>query len=268
MPDAASAPLPSWLAVLGPRPPGTPGSTVVYAPTMASTHAHALTLADAGAAPGTLVTTDHQTEGRGRHGRAWHDAPGASLLLSLLLVPAPPPEVAARATLAAALALVDALAAAGLDARLKWPNDVRLGGRKVAGLLATRTREAVVLSAGLNVNGTDFPPELAAIATSMAREAGHPFERGPVLAAYLDALGPLLELAAHAPGALLARYRARLEGLGTPVELRAHDGAPPLTGLFESVTDTGGLVLRLASGEAATFHAGDVSLRPAAPEVR
>src|SRR5690606_12415094 len=131
-----------------------------------STNADALAWATEGAPDGALVTAEHQTAGRGRHGRTWTDAPGLSLLASLLLRPTLPPDRLGLLPLAAGLAAADAVeSVTGLVPRLKWPNDVLLGGRKVGGLLLeSRLGDGpatVVLGLGLNVGQADFPPELA-----------------------------------------------------------------------------------------------------------
>lgn len=128
---------------------------------------------------GTVVATDHQTEGRGRLGRTWEAAPGTGLLFSVLLRPALPPERLPELTVAAAHAVAEVV-----GGEVKEPNDVLLGGRKVAGILGEAREGMVVLGIGVNVNGA---PALAT-ATSLAAERGGPVARAPLLAAILDAL--------------------------------------------------------------------------------
>lgn len=160
--------------------------------------------ARAGAPSGLVVAADAQTAGRGRLGRAWHSPPGANLYLSILLRPARPPSDIPPLTLLVGGALARALAGLGFGPRLKWPNDVELideGGRrrKVAGILTEMSSAGeralhVIVGVGLNVNGTDFPPEIADRATSLRRAAGgQPLDRAPVLAAFLNALEPMLD---------------------------------------------------------------------------
>jgi BirA family biotin operon repressor/biotin-[acetyl-CoA-carboxylase] ligase len=127
-----------------------------------------------GAPEGAVVLADHQTEGRGRRGRAWTAPPGAALLFSLVLRPALPASRWSEIPLAAGCAVAEALeTAAGVDARLKWPNDVLVGGRKLAGILAEAAAGAsplVILGVGVNVSqgDGDWPPHLDGRARSLA----------------------------------------------------------------------------------------------------
>lgn len=243
------------------------GRAVVFVPTVDSTMRLARELAPV-APHGLVVLTDHQTAGRGRQGRTWDDAPGASILASLV-VRLPPSVPPTRAVLALAVGVADGLAALGVDARLKWPNDVRIGGRKVAGMLATgllaapgdRRGATVVLGLGLNVHRASVPDALRARATSVEDEhAGTP-TRAAVLAAVLNAAEPWLDRAADAR-ALVARYMARLDGIGQPIALDTGTGER-LTGTFEGVDDDGALRLRGPDGVVRRHHAGDVHTVPA-----
>ena len=132
-----------------------------------STNERARELAAAGAPHGTLVTADEQTAGRGRQGRAWSAAPRDAVLMSMVLR-----EIRPELPLAAAVAVCEALP--GLDARIKWPNDVWVEGRKLAGILVEgRPQEGwAVLGIGLNVSTEEFPGELREIATSVRLAAG------------------------------------------------------------------------------------------------
>jgi BirA family biotin operon repressor/biotin-[acetyl-CoA-carboxylase] ligase len=164
-----------------------------------STNARARELAARGAPHGTLVTAAEQTAGRGRQGRTWAAPPGLALLMSMLLRDWP-----RLLPLSAAVAVADV---AGGAAAIKWPNDVQLGGRKVAGILVEgRPQEGwMVLGIGLNValRPEDFPPELRDTATGLGLEPG---DVEPVLATLLTALERWL---AAPPAAVLAAFRAR-----------------------------------------------------------
>jgi BirA family transcriptional regulator, biotin operon repressor / biotin---[acetyl-CoA-carboxylase] ligase len=153
---------------------------------------------------GAVAVTDHQLEGRGRHGRSWVDAPGTSLLLSLLLRPDVPGERLPELTLVAAEACRDAVAAAGAAAAVKEPNDVLVGGRKVGGVLGDAADGRVVLGIGVNVNQTpkQLPKGARLPATSLRIELGRPVDRADLLAELLAALERGYELwlsAARAP---------------------------------------------------------------------
>lgn len=136
-------------------------------------------------AEGAVVAAGHQTEGRGRLGRIWEDAPGTSLLFSLLLTPHAPAERLPELTVLAAEAVAEAV-----GGRVKEPNDVLLGGRKVAGVLGEASEGRVVLGIGVNANQTagQLPPETRLPATSLRLERGAPVDRAELLAAILAPL--------------------------------------------------------------------------------
>src|SRR6059058_3266907 len=137
---------------------------------------------------GATVTTDHQTEGRGRLGRRWEDAPGRAILMSVLLRPPAPTPLWPELSLVAGEAVAAALRVeTGVDASLRHPNDVVVAGRKLAGVLPEASRGRVVLGIGVNVNQTadELPPETIKPATSLRLELGHELERGPLVAAIL-----------------------------------------------------------------------------------
>ncbi|MBA2462106.1 MAG: biotin--[acetyl-CoA-carboxylase] ligase [Actinobacteria bacterium] len=139
---------------------------------------------------GAIATTDHQTAGRGRFGRQWVEAPATSVLVSILLRPPPErsaPELSLVAALATALAVEDAT---GLAAQIKWPNDVMLDRRKVAGMLAELKRELVVVGIGLNVNQAreQLPPETKVAAASLRTIDGSVRDREEVLEMLLGRL--------------------------------------------------------------------------------
>lgn len=133
---------------------------------------------------GATVATDHQSEGRGRLGRVWEDVPGCALLFSVLLRPAPPmaswPELSVVAGEAVAAALP-------VEGRISHPNDVMVGDRKIAGILAEAGEGRVVLGVGVNVNQREdeLPAGAAKPPTSLRLETGREWERAPLLAAIL-----------------------------------------------------------------------------------
>src|SRR3954469_8378083 len=140
---------------------------------------------------GALVTADEQTAGRGRLGRRWLAPAGTSLLCSLQLRPAIASERLPELTGVAARACVEAGAApTALGAELKFPNDVLVGGRKLAGVLAEAREERVVLGIGVNVNVTaeELPQEVDRAATSVLVETGRELDRAELLAELLERL--------------------------------------------------------------------------------
>lgn len=213
-----------------------------------STQAVVFALAADGAPDRTVVVADSQSAGRGRRGRRWHDEPGASLLVSILLRPQLPAAQLPTLSLTAGVAVAEALIhAAGLPARLKWPNDVLVNGRKLAGiLLETRfggesrlPAATVALGIGVNVAQRAFPPELADRATSV-RLAGGAADRDALLAALLDAVDRWrgrLEREGFAP--VRERWRALADTLGRTVTVEG------VTGVAVDVDDDGALLLEV-----------------------
>jgi BirA family biotin operon repressor/biotin-[acetyl-CoA-carboxylase] ligase len=227
--------------------------------TIDSTNRFVLDEARAGAHEGLVVVADHQDAGRGRRGRSWTAPPGSSLLVSALLRPPLPAERAQLVTMAAGLALAEAVeGVAGFAPSLKWPNDLVVGDRKLAGLLAEADVSprgdvrAVVVGAGCNVQWDSFPADLAEIATSCNVEAGHPVERDAVLTAYLDRLG---ERVADL-GSILDDYRVRLATLGRDV--RVDLGGREVVGTALDVDADGRLLVATPGGGTEVIAAGDV----------
>jgi BirA family biotin operon repressor/biotin-[acetyl-CoA-carboxylase] ligase len=206
-----------------------------------STNVRARALADAGAPHGTLVTASEQTAGRGRQGRTWVTPPGTAIAASLILR-----TFDDLLPLRAGLAVADL---AGGDARVKWPNDVLLGGRKVAGVLAeARAPDWAVLGIGVNValDPATLPPEVAEIAGTLGRD--------DVEAALEELLAALAHRLAQPRAALLADLRARDALLGARVQWSDGEG----TGA--GIDDAGALKVRRADGTALTLAAGEVHL--------
>ena len=212
-----------------------------------STSDLARALATAGAPHGTLVTAGEQRAGRGRQGRTWSAPPGRALLMSLVLR-----EWPALLPIAAAAAVADV---AGPAAAIKWPNDVLLGGRKLAGILAEgRPQEGwAVLGIGINVavREDELPAELHGRAASLGLE---PAAIEPTLDALLRALEQRL---AQPDAALLADYRARDALLGERVRWARGDGVAC------GIDDAGRLLVKPAGAvEPVALDAGEVHLLP------
>ena len=222
-----------------------------------STNRHALTAAREGAPDGLVVVADEQTAGRGRLGRTWEAPSGSSLLVSVLLRRSGDPARTGepgRVVMAAGVALAEAVAAvAGVDASLKWPNDLVVDDRKLAGLLAEAEGDALVVGAGCNVNWEAFPDELAPTATACNLEAGHVVDRDALLDAFLDRFAEVLA----AGDAVVDAYRARLATLGRTVRVE-HVRDADLVGTAVGVTADGALVVRDAAGSDHTVVAADV----------
>jgi BirA family biotin operon repressor/biotin-[acetyl-CoA-carboxylase] ligase len=208
----------------------------------------------AGAPEGMVAVAAEQTAGRGRHGRAWTTTPGAALLVSVLLRPQLPPERLHLVTLAAAVAATDAvLAVGGFEARVKWPNDLVVDDRKLAGVLAEADGAgAVVVGMGLNVRSDAFPADLGAVATACDLHAVTPVERDALLVAWLQALDR--ELGALDTIIAAATQRSATLGRQVRVELARDE----FTGTAVALTPEGYLTVRTDAGDLRTVTAGDV----------
>ncbi len=209
-----------------------------------STNEHARALAVAGAPHGTLVTTGHQTAGRGRQGRAWTAPPGQALLLSLVVRRIDP-----LLPLRAGLAVADL---AGDRARVKWPNDVLVDGRKVAGVLVESRPQEGWTVVGIGVNAAldlnDLPEELRATAGSLGRR---PAELETTLAALLGHLARRLD---EPVADALAALRERDALLDRAVSWNGGEG------IGAGIDEHGALRVRLADGGEITVAAGEVHL--------
>jgi BirA family transcriptional regulator, biotin operon repressor / biotin---[acetyl-CoA-carboxylase] ligase len=216
-----------------------------------STQTELARLAAAGAPEGTVVVARHQRSGRGRRGRAWWDEPNDSLLLSVLLRPPVVTAQAPQLSLVGALAVTDAICVeAGVEARIRWPNDVVLGGRKICGILPEAVSNVngivqhVILGIGLNVNQERFPPDLSERATSLRLATGRRHEPERLLEALLQALeGRYSAWRAGGFGVLRDECRERSSTLGQSVTLP--DGA---TGTAVDMDADGALLVRMDDG--------------------
>lgn len=257
------------------------GRTLLTRAEVGSTNDEAWEALAADAPDGTVVVADAQTRGRGRAGRSWHTAPGRALALSVLLHQGCDRHPLGLLPLAAGLAVAQALETLGAAPALKWPNDVRLQGRKVAGVLCESrrapvppavppgratvpagVRAAAVVGVGVNVSQAvaDFPPELAGTATSLAL-AGIASDRESVAAAFLGALEALwTELQAGSRAALLEAWSRRADFWGRPVAVRTPAGE--VRGVARALDPDGALVLVLEGGAETTVRAGDLEAAP------
>ena len=219
------------------------------------------------AAEGLVALADEQTAGRGRRGRSWTAPPGSSLLMSVLLRPtwlAPPDGF--LLTMLAAVALAEAIeTTTDLPIELKWPNDVHIAGRKLAGILVEfeaesteRTRWAIIWC-GINVNWQ--PTEsVGQAATSIVAETGESCDRAMLFRAVLQAFDrQYLALRNGRREALRAAWEGRLSTLGQTVAVEL--AAETFVGVAEAVDAAGGLLVRCADGTVRRVLAGDVRIR-------
>jgi len=223
--------------------------SIIHLPRVDSTQGTIFDLAAQGAADRTVVVADYQAAGRGRRGRAWDAPAGTGLLASILVRPRGLPERWSGYSLVSALAVADTLGrVAGLGARLKWPNDVLVAGRKIAGILLesrmpagddSRTTGIIAIGIGINLGQRAFPAGLAARATSVVLESGRMIERDAALTALLEAFdGWRTRLEDDGLAPIRQRWLAIADTIGRRVSI---DG---ITGVAIDLDVDGALVLQ------------------------
>lgn len=238
---------------------------------IASTNTALLDAARGGAPEGLVFVADHQTAGRGRLDRRWQAPPGSSLLVSVLLRPSIAPSQAHRVTAIVGLAASDACAkVAGVDPKLKWPNDLVVDDRKLGGILAEAVVEAggltaVVVGMGLNVNWpAPLPDDLAATATACNLAAGRDVDRDALLGSFLDRLDARYDASGDDVTAL-DDVRARSATLGREVRVEL-PGDRVVIGRAVDLAEDGALLVETRPGEVVRVSVGDVvHLRPIPP---
>jgi BirA family biotin operon repressor/biotin-[acetyl-CoA-carboxylase] ligase len=257
------------------------GDRLWYTPEVESTNTLAMRLAHERPEEGLVVLTDSQTAGKGRQGRRWVDMPGCNILSSTLLRPLFPPHML---VMIASLAVVEAIAqTCGVEATIKWPNDVLIEDRKVCGILIETGHDAqgrlvAVVGIGINANGhlqgrveqKGVEVELANIATTLESACGHPVQREKILASLLAALENdylALQQEANKPSVatpfqgpvarlLRERWQNHLSTLGRTIQV--HQGDRVVEGVAEAVDDMGELLLRRHSGELVSITWGEI----------
>jgi BirA family biotin operon repressor/biotin-[acetyl-CoA-carboxylase] ligase len=254
------------------------GDRLHYRPLVDSTNVLAMQLAHQRPDEGVVVLTDSQTAGKGRQGRRWVDVSGCNVLSSMLLRPLFPPHFL---VMIASLAVVDAIAdTSSISATIKWPNDILVEDRKVAGILIETShdqtgRMIAILGIGINVNGhvqqlaEQAQMPLITTATTLETECGHLLSRETLIAHLLnhiekDYLAIQEEWMTTSPLSntrptsrlMRERWRSRLSTLGRAIQVRQGDVV--VSGIAEDVDDNGELLLRRHSGELVSITWGDI----------
>lgn len=258
----------------------------VFQPIVDSTNTLAMKLARQGSEEGVVVLTDSQKAGKGRQGRRWVDRAGCNVLLSLLLRPLFPPHLL---VMVASLAVVDTMATnSGMAATIKWPNDILIGERKVAGILIETSHDlsgqlVAIVGIGVNVNGhiADYADEtddsslsarwLSGKATTLAEECNHEVSREAFIAhllLHIERNYLALQQEAHIKrttnmmpaisisSLIRERWSNQLSTLGRAIQVRQGDTL--LSGVAEGVNENGELLLRSHSGERISITWGDI----------
>jgi len=215
---------------------------------------------------GMVITAEQQTAGRGRRGRVWQSPKGENLYTSLLLFPEFSQEKAAMLTLVAAQAAAEAIRQAGLDAKIKWPNDVVINGKKVCGILTelgwrADGRYFVIIGTGINVNQSVFADEISCTASSVFLQKGQKMQREVLLAAMLEKFSFYYNRFAQRGDLSEMRsvYEEILVNCGQTVKVLDPKGEWQGTAL--GITDTGELLVQREDGSIENVYAGEVSVR-------
>ncbi len=253
-------------AQLGAALAGLPLGGLRFFESIGSTNDEALRWAAEGARDLSLVVADEQTAGRGRSGRKWHTPAGSALAFSLVLRPsAVERTLPARITGLAALATIQCCEQLGLHAQIKWPNDVLLGGRKVAGILVEsawtgNTLDAAVMGIGINVAPTALPPadQLSFPATSLEAELGRSLNRADTLREVLTSM--VAWRARIGTAEFIQAWEDVLAFRGQQVAV-GQDAGQPLNGTLLGLEPDGSLRL-LAENMPTIVHFGEIHLRP------
>lgn len=243
------------------------GKEIRYFSTIGSTNQYARRIAEEGAADGTLVIADEQTDGRGRRGRHWVTPPGEAISFTLILRPNLPPEKISMITLVMGLAVAQAVQVLyGLDAGIKWPNDVVINGKKLCGILTEMSAEInevhyIVIGVGINANLVHFPEEIRSTATSLKLELGREVNRAELIAAVMKRFEKL--------NGMFER-RGSLEDMADPYnrlcvntgrQVRVLDPRGEYTGQALGIDPGGSLLVKTEDGTLNRISSGEVSVR-------
>ena len=243
------------------------GRPVRFYEELASTNLQAKLDAEKGAAEGTLIVADMQTAGRGRRGRAWSSPAGTNIYFTLILKPRFSVELASMVTLVMGLAVAEGIReACGAEARIKWPNDIVIGGRKVCGMLAEMSTERdfihyVVMGVGINVRMQEFPAEIAETASCLERECHGPMSRAGLTACVMRRFEEHYERFRRdgCLEGLLERYNGLLAGRDG--EVRVLDPRGEFRGISRGINGAGELLVEREDGSVEAVYAGEVSVR-------
>ncbi len=243
------------------------GRPVFYYDELASTNLQAKLDAENGAGEGTLIVADMQTAGRGRKGKGWSSPAGTNVYFPLILKPDYDVEQASMVTLVMGMAVAEGIrATCGVDARIKWPNDIVAGGRKLCGMLAEMSVERefihyVVVGVGINVKEQVFPEEIADTATSLWQECGRKVSRGQLIVNVMKAFEARYKVfcGSRSLSGLVEEYNGMLVNKNR--EVRVLDPKGEFRGVSRGINEKGELLVELEDGSVTAVYAGEVSVR-------
>lgn len=242
------------------------GKPVVYYPETDSTNIRIRHLGDEGAPHGTLAVADRQTAGRGRRGRTWESPGGSCIYMSILLRPDLAPEKAPMLTLVMACGVAEGIMdCADVKVQIKWPNDIIVSGKKLAGILTEMSTQVdyinhVTVGVGINVNVQNFPEEIQT-ATSLLSEIGTQTKRAPVIAAVMKHFEENYKIFMQTEdmSGLMKKYSSLLVNQDREVLILEKDAE--YKAYAEGINQKGELVVRREDGTVENICAGEVSVR-------
>lgn len=239
--------------------------TILRFDELESTNTEALNQARRGADEGLCVVARRQTKGRGRHGRTWLSPAGAGLYFSVVLRPQIEIRFLPLLTFAAAVAVYETLREFGIAPDIKWANDVHVGGRKISGILAetaeTLKGSAVIVGIGINLTAENFPPEIAAIATSIETEIGKKFDAATVLEKLTNNFSEFYRMLCAENGANEIRSAwTQRSSYASGKSVRAALENETIAGITCGIEDNGALRISTADGDVKIITAGDVEM--------
>ncbi len=243
------------------------GKQVVYEPVVDSTNNKAKRLAEEGAGHGTLVLADQQSQGKGRRGRSWSTPPGTAVAMTVIVRPGMRPEQASMLTLIMGLAVASACRSLfELDAQIKWPNDIVIGGKKLCGILTEMSAEMneihyLVIGTGINVNMEEFPMEIRDTATSLCLELGKKVRRADVIQRCLEYFEQYYDVFMETEN--LSRLQKLYNQLlvSRDRQVRVLTPGNEYQGISRGINDKGELLVEREDGKTEAVYAGEVSVR-------
>ena len=241
--------------------------TILYKESTNSTNTDVKALMEDGGKSGILLVADEQLKGRGRRGRDWETPKGTTISMTLGLKPEFPPDCASMLTLINAMSVARAIKEQlSLDAKIKWPNDIVIGGKKVCGILTEMSAEAgyihyVVIGTGINANIDLFPEEIKDTATSLKSELGKPILRAPLIALVMQYFEEYYEIFLETLdlSKLLPFYEELL--VNNQKEVKVLDPIEEYQGIARGIDKMGQLLVELKDGTMKSVYAGEVSVR-------
>ena len=243
------------------------GKKVYFYDSVGSTNVQARRLAEEGAPHGSLIVTDMQTAGRGRRGRAWSSPGGTNAYFTLILRPEYEPDVAPMVTLVMALAVAEGIRqTCGVEAGIKWPNDIVAEGKKLCGILTEMSVERdyihyVVVGAGINVGLQEFEPGIQSKAVSLEQICGRRIARASLIANVMKAFEDCYDVFERERSleGLREKYNSLLVSRDAEVCILDPDGE--YRGISRGINSKGELLVELADGRLTKVYAGEVSVR-------